>query len=112
MMNSFNPVIWTIFGGISAPYGAIAGTFVLYPLMDLLNVVSEIRMLIFVVVIMLILFFMPEGIAVKLRDMMERECPRCKTRNVASRQSCRNCGAGLRLAGGVREEEDRNFEGL
>jgi branched-chain amino acid transport system permease protein len=95
MMLSFQAIIWTVFGGIVSIYGAVVGVYFLYPLMELLRVVPELRFLIFAAIVILILLFMPEGIAVWIRDKIERTCPRCKLSNVASRHTCRACGASL-----------------
>jgi len=93
---SFQAIIWTVFGGITSIYGPVVGVFIMYPLMEFLRVVPEIRMLIFAAIVVVILLFMPEGVAVFVRDKMERECPRCKLANVAWRKTCRACGANLR----------------
>jgi branched-chain amino acid transport system permease protein len=95
MMLSFQAIIWTVFGGIVSIYGAVVGVYFLYPLMEVLRVVPELRFLIFAAIVILILLFMPEGIAVWIRDKIERECPRCKLSNMALRRTCRACGAPL-----------------
>lgn len=96
---SFQAIIWTVFGGIVSIYGAVVGVYILYPLMDIvlrfIPGITEYRMLIFAVIVILILLFMPEGIAVWLRDKMERECPRCKLTNGWWRRTCRACSASL-----------------
>lgn len=92
---SFNAVIWSVFGGIVSIYGPVFGVYFLYPLLEGLHVVAEIRFLIFAAIIIAVLLFMPEGIAVWIRDKIERECPRCKLANVAWRKECRACGASL-----------------
>ena len=95
---SFQAIIWVIFGGIVSIYGPVVGVFVLHPLIELLQgtPVSEYRHLIMAVVVILILLFMPEGIAVWIRNKIERRCPRCKLTNLALRSECRACGAALR----------------
>jgi len=95
LMLSFQAIIWTVFGGIVSIYGAVVGVYFLYPLMEFLRVIPELRILIFAVIVIVILLFMPEGIAVWIRDKIERECPRCKLTNVAWRRTCRACGASL-----------------
>ena len=97
LLLSFQAIIWTIFGGVATIYGAVTGVFILYPLVEFLYVVPELRMLIYAILIILILLFMPEGIAIWARDKMEERCPRCKLSNVATRQVCRACGASLHL---------------
>lgn len=97
VLMSFQVIIWTIFGGIATIYGPVAGVFILFPVMELLRVKPEIRMLAFAAVVVLVLRFMPEGVTAWLRDRLERECPRCKVRNAFTRTRCRVCTAGLRL---------------
>jgi branched-chain amino acid transport system permease protein len=92
---SFQAIIWTVFGGIVSIYGAVVGTYILYPLTESLRFISEYRMLIFAAIVIVILLFMPEGIAVWIRDKIERQCPRCKLTNVSWRHTCRACSADL-----------------
>jgi len=94
---SIQPVIWTVFGGMVTMYGPAVGVYTLYPLMEVLRFVPEYRVLIFAFLAIIILTFMPEGIAVWIRDKIEEECPRCKLANGAWRRYCRACGAPLRL---------------
>ena len=97
---SFQPIIWTIFGGITTIYGPITGVYILFPLMESLRVVSEIRMLIFALIVVFVLLFMPEGLTTWFRDKIEIECPRCKLTNVATHRYCRACNAPLHLEQG------------
>jgi len=92
---SFQVIIWTVFGGIASIYGPVAGVYILHPLMEFLRVVPEYRILIFAGIVVLILLFMPEGVAVWIRDKLERECPRCKLSNMAFRRTCRACQTSL-----------------
>ncbi len=92
---SFQVVIWAVFGGIVSIYGPIGGVFVLFPLMEFLRILPKLRILMFAVIVLLILLFMPEGLIPWLRDKIEKECPRCKLRNVAIRKACRVCTAQL-----------------
>jgi len=95
---SFQVIIWVVFGGIVSIYGAVVGVYTLYPLLQILRgtPLGEYRLLILPVIVILILLFMPEGVAVWIRDKIERECPRCKLSNAAWRRECRACGASLR----------------
>jgi branched-chain amino acid transport system permease protein len=95
LMLSFQVIIWAIFGGIATIYGPIAGAFILVLLMEFLTVAPEIRMLLFAIMVMLVLLFMPEGLTTWVRDKIEKVCPRCKLRNIATRKSCRVCTADL-----------------
>ena len=100
LLFSFQAILWTIFGGITTIYGAVVGVYILYPLMDLLRLHplgDKIQYLIFALILIVTLLFMPQGLAVWVRDKIEVECPRCKTINVWSRTLCRSCRASLHL---------------
>jgi len=95
---SFQVVIWGIFGGVATIYGPVAAVFILYPLTEWLGSfrhVGELRLLIFAVIVLLVLLFMPRGLAPWVRDKAETQCPRCKQRNTFYRKLCRLCGAVL-----------------
>jgi branched-chain amino acid transport system permease protein len=95
---SFQVVIWGIFGGVATIYGPVAAVFILYPLTEYLGSfpgVGELRLLIFAVIVLLVLLFMPRGLAPWVRDKIETQCPRCKQRNAAWKKICRLCGATL-----------------
>lgn len=96
---SFYPLIWTVFGGIGSIYGAIGGTFILYPLVRLLEMTAippQLPMVIYATLVIVILLFMREGVFHWIRDKIEEECPRCKERNSFTREECRSCGAPLK----------------
>jgi branched-chain amino acid transport system permease protein len=96
---SFQVVIWGVFGGVATIYGPVAAVFLLYPLTEWLasfRTFGELRLLIFAVIVLLVLLFMPRGIAPWMRDKIEIVCPRCKQRNGAWRSVCRLCGAALK----------------
>jgi branched-chain amino acid transport system permease protein len=97
LTQSFLAIIWVVFGGIVSIYGAVVGVYALYVGLDFIRLTpaDPYRMLILTVVIIVILLFMPEGIAVWIRDKLERECPRCKLSNAAWRKECRACSAPL-----------------
>lgn len=92
---SFTVVIWAIFGGIVTIYGPVAAVFILFPLLEFFRFWPEFRMLMFALVILLILLYMPNGLIPWIRDKIETECPRCRIRNVATRKTCRVCTAAL-----------------
>jgi branched-chain amino acid transport system permease protein len=96
---SFQVVIWGIFGGVATIYGPVAAVFLLYPLTEWLGsfrAFGELRLLIFAVIVLLVLLFMPRGLAPWVRDRLESQCPRCKQRNGLWRELCRLCGAPLK----------------
>ena len=101
MTLSFQAIIFVIFGGVVSIYGAVVGVYTLYTLLQLVggggqNFIGKHQTLILAILVILILLFMPEGIAVWIRDKIERECPRCKLTNGAWRRECRACSASLR----------------
>lgn len=92
---SFQVVIWSVFGGVATIWGPVGAVFILIPLLELFRFWPEFRMLMFAIIIMLTLLFMPQGLLPWLRDKLESECPRCKIRNVFSRRNCRVCDAPM-----------------
>jgi branched-chain amino acid transport system permease protein len=94
---SFQPIMWTIFGGMATIGGPIVGVYLLFPFMEFLRIIPELRMLIFALVIILLILFMPRGLTVRVREEIERECPRCKVINMITRRSCRACYSPLHL---------------
>jgi len=92
---SFSVVIWAVFGGLATIYGPITSVFVLFPLLEFVRFWPEYRTMIFAVVVLLTLLYMPEGLVPWVRDKIEKQCPRCKIRNVATRKTCRVCTALL-----------------
>jgi branched-chain amino acid transport system permease protein len=96
---SFQVVIWGIFGGLATVYGPVAAVFILYPLTEWLGsfrAFGELRLLMFAVIVLLVLLFMPRGLTPWVRDKIETQCPRCKQRNGRWRKVCRLCGAALK----------------
>ena len=96
---SFQAILWTIFGGAATIYGAVAGVFILFPLLELLALTQwgeQSRFIIFTVILILTLLFMPEGLTVWVLDKLEVKCPRCKLVNIFTRSTCRACRAPLR----------------
>jgi branched-chain amino acid transport system permease protein len=92
---SFQVVIWAIFGGVVTIYGPVGSVFILFPLLELLRFWEAYRPLMFACIILFTLLYMPDGLFPWLRDRIEKECPRCKIRNIAARKSCRICTAEL-----------------
>jgi branched-chain amino acid transport system permease protein len=96
---SFQVVIWGVFGGLATIYGPVAAVFILYPLTEWLGsfrAFGELRLLVFAIIVLLVLLFMPRGLTPWVRDKIETQCPRCKQRNAFSRKICRLCGAALK----------------
>jgi branched-chain amino acid transport system permease protein len=92
-------VIWGIFGGLATVYGPVAAVFILYPLTEWLGsyrAFGELRLLIFAIIVLVVLLFMPRGLTPWVRDKLETQCPRCKQRNGFWRSACRLCGVALK----------------
>ncbi len=92
---SFQVVIWCVFGGVVTIWGPVGAVFILFPLMEFFRLWPEFRTLLFALVILLILLYMPQGLLPWIRDKIENVCPRCKIRNVATRKTCRICAASM-----------------
>ena len=110
---SFQVVIWGIFGGVATIYGPVAAVFILYPLTEWLGsfrAFGELRLLIFAVIVLLVLLFMPRGLTPWVRDKIETQCPRCKQRNGVLEERSAGCAAplsGQTLQPGTRREASR-----
>jgi branched-chain amino acid transport system permease protein len=90
--------MWGFFGGAASIYGPVASVFILYPLTEWLGsfrAFGELRLLIFAIIVLLVLLFMPRGLTPWVRDKIETQCPRCKQRNSFLKKICRLCGAPL-----------------
>jgi branched-chain amino acid transport system permease protein len=101
MTMSFRAIIYVVFGGIVSIYGPVVGVYTLQTLLQFAgqagqNFLGQNQILIMSVIVILVLIFMPEGVAVWIRDKIERECPRCKLANGFWRRECRACSAPLR----------------
>ncbi|MGA2317191.1 MAG: branched-chain amino acid ABC transporter permease [Thermodesulfobacteriota bacterium] len=97
---SFSPILWTIFGSMATIYGPVAGTFILFPFMEIIRFSrfgEETRYIFFAFILILFLIFMPEGLTVWVRDKIEIKCQRCKLINIMTRKYCRACRAPLHM---------------
>jgi branched-chain amino acid transport system permease protein len=92
---SFQVVIWCVFGGMVTIWGPVGAVFILFPMLELFRMLPEIRQLMFALVVLIILLYMPGGLLPWVRDKVEHECPRCKIRNIATRKTCRVCAAEM-----------------
>jgi branched-chain amino acid transport system permease protein len=92
---SFQPIIWSVFGGLGTISGPIVGVYLLYPVMEFLRIIPEFRDLIFALIIIVVILFMPRGLTIRVREEIERECLRCKTINIITRNFCRVCRVSL-----------------
>ena len=92
---SFQVVIWSVFGGMVTIWGPVGAVFILFPLLEFFRMWPELRQLMFAIVVMVILLYMPGGLLPWIRSKIENECPRCKIRNIATRKTCRVCAAEM-----------------
>jgi branched-chain amino acid transport system permease protein len=97
---SFQAILWTIFGGMRTIYGPVFGVYILYPLVNFLgfsSIGAEVKYIVFALLLIIILLFMPKGITVWIREAIEEKCPRCMETNIATRRFCRACRAPLNI---------------
>lgn len=97
---SFQAIIWTIFGGAATIYGPVMGVVILYPLVQLISIFQwgeQIRYALLAAVIVVVILYMPQGIASWVREHIEEVCPRCKEVNAVWRRQCRACDTNLHL---------------
>ncbi len=95
---SFQVILWCTFGSTATIYGGVVGVFILYPMTEVLSLFQwgeNLRYIIFALILMVTLFFMPEGITKWILDKLETKCPRCKLVNFSLRKRCRGCRAEL-----------------
>jgi len=100
MTFSFEAILWTILGGMGTIYGSVTGVYILYLFVEFLRfhpIGEQIRFVLFAIIMILFLLFMPQGICVWVRHKIEIQCRRCKIINLVTRHYCRSCGAPLRL---------------
>ncbi len=94
---SFQPIMWTVFGGMATISGPIVGVYLLWPFTEFLRIIPELRTLICSLIVILVILFMPRGLTIRVREEIERECLRCKVINIITRRLCRACYALLDL---------------
>lgn len=92
---NFMPILFSVFGGIGVFYGPILGVFTMEPLISIIRGFGEYGWLIMGIVLVGVLIFLPMGLYRRLRDVIEKTCPKCKTRNWAVDEKCRKCGENL-----------------
>jgi branched-chain amino acid transport system permease protein len=63
LTTSFYPIIMTIFGGIGTIYGPIVGAFSLWTLMEFFQFADELRVLIYISIIIIFILKWPKGVA-------------------------------------------------
>lgn len=72
---TFNTLLYVMVGGMGSLSGPVAGTFIVYGLSQLLQVLQEYQMVIFGLGLVLLILFMPSGLAGLLRSWSIRLAP-------------------------------------
>ena len=79
---TFNTLLYVMVGGIGSISGPITGTFIVYGLSQVLQVLQEYQLLIFGPLLVLLVIFMPAGLAGALRSIRTKnEERRTKNKN-------------------------------
>ncbi len=93
---SFEPIIWTVFGGGASIVGPVLGVFILMPIVDMLhNYLGDNATLIYYLILVVVVVFAPGGVLRLINRYLEKICPQCMTVNAFTRGRCRVCGANL-----------------
>lgn len=92
---NFMPILFSVFGGIGTFYGPILGTFTIEPLISILRAHGEYGWLLMGILLIIVLIFLPMGLYRKLKGIMDKTCPECKTINWPVDEKCRECGENL-----------------
>lgn len=66
---TFNTLLYVMVGGIGSLSGPVAGTFIVYGLSQVLAVLHDYQMVIFGLALVLLILFMPSGLAGAMRSM-------------------------------------------
>ncbi|MEM3550126.1 MAG: branched-chain amino acid ABC transporter permease [Candidatus Bathyarchaeia archaeon] len=68
---SIQPLIWTIFGGASSIYGAVVGTFILFPIFQYIRTIPKIPPQLMdisqALLLIILILFIPEGIISRIK---------------------------------------------
>lgn len=98
---SFEPIIWTIFGGAASIIGPVLGVFILLPVVEMLQVyLGENATLIYYLIMVIVVIFAPGGVLRWIEKKVEKRCPRCLAVNAFTRGKCRVCSAPLGIETG------------
>lgn len=98
---SFEPIIWTIFGGGASIVGPVIGVFILLPVVEMLHVhLGDNATLIYYLILVIVVVFAPGGVLRLINRYTEKVCPECMTVNAFPRRQCRVCSAKLSAVNG------------
>ena len=93
---SFEPIIWTIFGGAASIIGPVLGVFILLPIVETLQAhLGDNATLIYYLILVVAVVFAPGGVLRWITGYLEKTCPHCSTVNAFTRKQCRVCSTPL-----------------
>lgn len=94
---NFMPILFSVFGGIGTFYGPVLGAYTIEISLEFISGTEfdQFGWLIMGIILIVALLFVPMGLFRKIRDTIEKTCPKCKTRNWAVDEKCRECGENL-----------------
>lgn len=75
---TFNTLLYVMVGGIGSLAGPVAGTFIVYGLSQVLAVLQHYQMIIFGLALVLLILFMPAGLAGAARSLMRQRVSEVK----------------------------------
>jgi branched-chain amino acid transport system permease protein len=93
---SFTIIIYAVFGGVCTIYGSVAAVYIIFPLMEVFQLLPQFRTLFFAAIVLIILLYMPSGFIQWIIDKIEKTCSRCGHKNHALRKICRFCERPLK----------------
>ncbi len=93
---SFEPIIWTIFGGVASIIGPVVGVFILLPIVEMLQAhLGDNATLVYYLILVVVVIFAPGGVLRWITNYLEKTCPDCSTVNAFTRKQCRVCSRPL-----------------
>jgi branched-chain amino acid transport system permease protein len=105
---SFEPIIWTVFGGGASIIGPVLGVFILVPVVEMLHVhLGDNATLLYYLLMVVVVIFAPGGVLRWIEKLVEKRCTSCLTVNAITRKQCRVCTAPL----GIDSNEEIAHEG-
>jgi branched-chain amino acid transport system permease protein len=69
---TFNMLLYVMVGGVGSIAGPLAGTFIVYGLSQMLQVIQDYQMIIFGAALVVLIIFMPQGLAGTVRRLQRR----------------------------------------
>lgn len=101
---SFEPIIWSSFGGVATVMGPVVGVFILVPAVEELRaVLGENASLVYYIILGIVVIFAPGGVMRWLVERVEKKCPKCETANAFFRSRCCKCKVRLKESSSLKE---------